>query len=324
MLARQEPMWDLLHEAASAGPVATAVATSYLTSTDADTKATAIDLLGVVGEFHADQRDAIVATLAGIEPAVRCGNEAGVARALGRTGSDSAIDLLIGFADHHDAGVRREAANALSQAMWADYTEDGVRALIGLTRDADPEVRNRATFALGWQLAVDGVDVREALWERTEDEYDEARAEGIRGLARRRDQRVVPLVAELLLEGEAHLFTFDAAAFLAAPELVPLLAAYDIIEFGVAEALQECDPAARLRRDNLAWKIFNEVHARRPDLPISLYCERFEVGIHLGVAPIGEPATIWWPVESLLERAGDDPIWAAELACADVDLALVD
>jgi hypothetical protein len=324
MMARQEAMWDLLHEAASAGGLATSVATGYLCSTDADTKATAIDLLGVVGEFHPDQRDLVISTLAGLGAATRAGNEAGVARALGRTGSDSAIGLLIGLADHPEAGVRREVANALSQAMWADYQDDGVRALIQLTRDVDPEVRNRATFALGWQVAVDGVDVRAALWERTSDTYDEARAEGIRGLARRRDPRAVPLVAELLLEGEAHLFTFDAARFLAAPELVPLLAAYDLMEFGVAEALQECDPAARLRQDNLAWKVFNEVHARRPDLPIALYNERFETGIYLAVAPIGEPATIWWPVESLLERASDDPVWAAELACIDIDLAMIE
>ncbi len=319
MLARQESMWDLLHEAASAGPVATQVAIGYLTSTDADTTATAIDLLGVVGEFHADQRSQIVSMLADVAADRR--NEAEVVRALGRTGSDRAIRVLLGFVDHVDARIRRETANALSQAMWADYDEAGVRALIQLTRDADPEVRNRATFALGWQLAVDGADVRAALWERTSDPYEEARAEGIRGLARRRDQRAVPLVAELLGQGEAHLFTFDAAAFLAAPELVPLLAAYDIIEFGVAEALQECDPAARLRRDNLAWKVFKEVHARRPDLPIALYSERFEIGIYLAVAPIGEPATIWWTLSSLLERASDDPVWAAELACADVDLA---
>jgi hypothetical protein len=96
------------------------------------------------------------------------------------------------------------------------------------------------------------------------------------------------------------------------------------MEFGVAEALQECDPAARLRQDNLAWKVFNEVHARRPDLPIALYNERFETGIYLAVAPIGEPATIWWPVESLLERASDDPVWAAELACIDIDLAMIE
>ena len=67
MMARQEPMWDLLHEAASAGGAGDRGRHRLsLTSTDADTKATAIDLLGVIGEFHADQRDAIVATLAGI------------------------------------------------------------------------------------------------------------------------------------------------------------------------------------------------------------------------------------------------------------------
>src|SRR5262249_22764338 len=151
-------------------------------------------------------------------------DECAVARALGRTGSHDAIEPLITYATHRDRYVRREAANALSQAMWADTDDVGVEALIKLTSDEDGEVRNRATFALGWQLAVDSHEVREALWQRLSDPYDEARAEGIRGLARRRDKRAIPYVADLLAAGEAHLFTFDAAGFLGAPELVPLLA----------------------------------------------------------------------------------------------------
>lgn len=324
ILARQEGMWDLLHEAASAGPTATDVAIDHLDSREADIRSTAIDLLGVIAEFHSDQRDRVIRLLIDISAGRAAGHECAVVRALGRAGSHDAIGTLMAYSAHPDRYVRREAANALSQAMWAEVDDEGVAALIRLTDDRDPEVRNRATFAVGWQLAVDGADVREALWRRTADPYEEARAEGIRGLARRRDRGVVPLVAELLAAGEAHLFTFDAAGFLGSPELVPLLASYDIVEWGVAEALCECDALARARRDELAWRLFNEVCARRPDLPIALYCERFETGLTLAVAPINEPATMWWPVQSLLERANDDPAWAADVACSEIVLAEIE
>lgn len=324
MLARQESMWDLLHEAASAGATATEVAIDHLTSTETDIRSTAIDLLGVVAEFHADERDRVIRLLIDIAAERATSDACGVVRALGRSGSHDAIGTLTSFAAHPDAHVRREAANALSQAMWAEIDEAGVAVLITLTSDCDPEVRNRATFALGWQLCVDGDDVREALWRRIGDWYDEARAEGIRGLARRRDKRAVPLVAELLAAGEAHLFTFDAAGFLGSGELVPLLASYDIVEWGVAEALCECDPVSRARRDDEAWQVFTEVCARRPDLPLALYCERFETGVTLAVAPVNEPATMWWPVPSLLSRADNDPVRAADLVCSEIVLAEIE
>jgi hypothetical protein len=324
IVARQERMWDLLHEAASAGATATDVAVDHLDSSEADIRATAIDLLGVVGEFHAGERERVIRLLVETAAGRPARDECGVVRALGRCGSRDAIATLTSYAAHPDPHVRQEAANALSQAMWADVDEDGVAALIRLTADRDPEVRNRATFALGWQLAVDGSDVRAALWARTSDPYEEARAEGIRGLARRRDKRAIPLVAELLAAGEAHVFTFDAAGFLGRPELVPLLASYDVVDWGVAEALCECDETERSRRDDLAWRLFTEVCRRRPDLPIALYCERFETGLTLAVAPMNEPATLWWPVRSLLERAGDDPSWAADVACSEIVLSEIE
>lgn len=309
-----EPMWDLLHEAASDGPSAGVFALDRLTSTDVGVRAAACDLLGIVAEFHDDQRPgAVRVLLAAMEVEKDSSVVWSLTRALGRTRDPIVLPGLLTAAAHGAPDVRREAAVALTSVMCDEPDDVGVGALIGLTRDTDPEVRNWATFGLGWQLPVDGPAIRAALWERTRDGYRDAREEGIRGLARRRDARVVPLIADLLSGADAHVFTFDAAAFLASEDLIRYLVNYDIVDQGVAEALRECDPANRQRRDDLAWALFTAVNDARPDLPIALYSERFEIGLVLAVEPIGEPPIAVWSVERLLDRAGDDPVRAAVL-----------
>lgn len=317
--SEREPGWDALHEAASDGVTAFHLAFGQVTSTDPDIRSTACDLLGIVGEFHHDLRNRAGAALLGVATMETHPDVVwSLARALGRIGDPAALPLLIGFTRNPDAGIRREAATALTSIL-CEYPDDaGLDALVRLCADADPEVRNWATFGVGWQLAEDSPTIREALWARTRDTYSEAREEGIRGLARRRDPRAVPLVAELLAARDAHRLTFDAAAFLASPDLVTSLVSYNIVDFGVAEALLECDPVNRRRRDDLAWALFITVHELRPELPITLFSERFELGLVLAVEPIGEPATAVYRVEYLLARADDDPVRAAEWVAQDI------
>jgi HEAT repeat protein len=66
-----------------------------------------------------------------------------------------------------------------------------VRALIVLSGDADPTVRDWATFALGVQIERDSTEVRDALAVRLADEDVNTRDEAIRGLAVRGDTRAV-------------------------------------------------------------------------------------------------------------------------------------
>ncbi|MFJ8432861.1 HEAT repeat domain-containing protein [Kitasatospora sp. NPDC094019] len=241
-----------------------------------------------------------------------------LARALGRTGDERAVPVLVALAGHPDPEVREQVAGALPLDGVATGPADtpGVRALIALTRDADPEVRDRATFGLGFQCEADGPQVRSALWERTGDEHPETREEGIRGLARRRDPRAVPLMCELLADPEgAAVLTFRAAEILGAPELLPLLADYDQEDHGVAEAVDACDPDTRARLADGAWVLLSALERQRPDLEASLRATRCEPG--LGLALDGAAATADYDIGALLARAGGDPARAAALVGSD-------
>jgi hypothetical protein len=165
--------------------------------------------------------------------------------------------------------------------------------------------------------AIDGDDVRQALWQRTADSYSEAREEGIRGLARRRVPAVLPLLTELLDQDDAHIFTFQAAELLGHPSLVPLLEEYEPRWSG--DALRECDPVRRSQRDTAAMVMVDTVHALRPDLDITVIGERCEPGLLLAVfngVPPRESRR--WGVENLLDRADGDPQLAAQLVLEDL------
>jgi len=323
----RDAVWDLLHEAAHLPAPAVEVATDALAATHPVRRSVAADLLGVVADCHPDATADVTTVLVAASPReTHAAVQRSLAEAMGH-GDRRVLPALVTYAAHPDAAVRLATARSLTTAMYDDPDDAGLDALLRLSTDPDPEVRNWATFGFGWQLPVDSTAIREALWARTTDPYPEARQEGIRGLARRRDRRVVPLVAGLLLADAAHVFTFDAASFLGDPALLPALALYNPIDQGVAEALTECDPAARAVRDARAWELFEEVCRRWPELPMALYCERFELGMSLDVAPIDPPlgapaamdvAIAHYSVEGLLARAGGDVARAADLVAADL------
>jgi hypothetical protein len=233
--------------------------------------------------------------------------------------------VLIPLAAHESAEVRRTVAEALAWAMLERPGGAGIDALIALTEDEDADVRNWATFSLGWQLPIDGDAIRDALWARIADPHADVREEAARGLARRRDRRATPYIAELLARDDAHVHTFDAAAFLHEPALLPLLANFNAADHGVSEALLECDPAARANRDDLAWQLFTTLTDRWPELPAALYSDRYELGTYLDIAPLPDRATPWEPpptagylVEAVLARAAGDVSRAADIVVEDL------
>jgi hypothetical protein len=286
---------------------------------DVAVRTTACGLLGVACELHDDVRRE-AATLLLSCAAVEADNAVlwAIVRGLGAAADARSLPVLLGLVGNDNADVRLAVAASLPAVMGDDIDDEaGVAALTRLCTDADPGVRNWATFGLGWQSSADGPVVRRTLWDRTTDSDAEVREEGIRGLARRRDRRAVPLLAGLLTEESAHVFTFDAAAFVGDPALVPALEGFDPADTGVGEALRECDPARRALRDTFALDVLERVWASRPDWVVTMFGERFELGLILGVAVPGAPSTVW-SVEALLERADGDPILAARQVVADV------
>ncbi|WP_435206494.1 HEAT repeat domain-containing protein [Micromonospora sp. bgisy143] len=301
------------------GGHAVRLAVGRLGDPDPVVRAAACDLLGFASEVHGDDLRAEAATalisLAGTEtdPEVHWS----IARALGATGDSRALPTLTALAASPDSDVRFQVAVAVPAVLDDPPAEAGEAVLIDLCTDPDPRVREWATFGLGWVSTADGNAVRRALWDRTRDVDPEVRAEGARGLARRRDARALPLVRELLAQDEVHNFTIKAAAYLADPSLLPLLAGFDPDEDHVAEAMRECDPLRRDRRNDLAWRLLLAVHRRRPDWAVTIAGERCDLDLNLDITD-GVDRSAYWCVDGLLRRAGDDPERAAELAIADL------
>lgn len=237
-----------------------------------------------------------------------------IARALGHTADARTATVLVTLAGHADPDVRYQVALSLPSVLTGDPGDAGVVALLQLCGDTDPAVRNWATFGLGWQCCADGAEIRRVLWQRSTDSDPDTRAEGIRGLARRRVPGVLPLLAGLHAEESVHPFTLDAAALLGHPALVPLLE-----KLGADDALRECDPVRRASRDRAADSLLDILQARRPGLDLALFGERCEVGLSL-VAFDGSPAreSGRWSVEALLARADGDPRVAAQLVLGSI------
>ncbi|MEV0217158.1 HEAT repeat domain-containing protein [Micromonospora sp. ALFpr18c] len=310
---------ELLRQAAGSGLAAVRLAVGHLADPDRVVRAAACDLLGFASDVHGDdlRRDAATALISlattEADPEVHWS----IARALGATCDPRALSTLVTLASSADSDVRFQVAVAVPAVLDDPPADAGAAVLIDLCADPDPTVREWATFGLGWASTADGDAVRRAVWDRTHDVDPEVRAEGARGLARRRDVRALPLVRGLLAQDAVHTFTFQAAAYLADPSLLPLLDGFDPTAAGVAEALRECDPVCRGQRDESVWRLLDAVHRRRPDLQVTVFGERCDLGLYLDVTD-GSGIAGHWFADGLLSRAGGDPDHAAELAIEDL------
>ncbi|MEU2671839.1 HEAT repeat domain-containing protein [Streptomyces sp. NPDC007164] len=246
-----------------------------------------------------------------------------LARAIEMTCDPRAVPVLVTLAGHPDAEVREEVARSFAEVVTGLPDGPDIHALIGLTQDPDPHVRDWATFTLGVQAKVDSPAIRAALWERTADEHAETRTEAIRALACRHDPRVIPLLAELLDNPEGvHVLTFGAERITDLPEPLPALPEYEPGDDWVTDAVNACNPARRARLDAWAWELVSTLHRLRPDLDAAVSMERFGWGRLLGVdAAFGSSG---YDIEALLARADGSSARAAELVATDLPRTLPD
>ncbi|MFF4079424.1 HEAT repeat domain-containing protein [Streptomyces sp. NPDC001777] len=316
--------WRLVREAAEGesgedGASALRCGAGLLRSAEALGRKVGCDLVGNVADAHEALRDeATTALMALAEAETETCVLSSLVCGLGRAKDPRAVPVLVRLSGHEDADLRRQVASELTFVNSGLPDGPDVRALIRLTRDRDPEVRNWAAFTLGFQLDQDTTAIRDALWECTTDEHGEVREEGARGLARRHDPRAVPLIARLLESDDgSHVFTLDAAEILGVPELLPALAAYAPDPAEADRAVAACDPVRRARMEDDAWAVVVELERLRPDLGAALSSPRYasvhgmEV-THRGTAGAG------YDVAALLARAGGDPVRAAESVVADL------
>lgn len=315
-VARETADWEeygaLLRRAGADGAGAVRAGLELIGSGDVLEREVGCDLLGEASDQNEAVRGETAAALVALAERETEGCVlSSLARAIGGTGEARAVPVLVALAGHPDAGVRQEVAFSFTGVVTGRSDGADVRALITLTRDEDPEVRDRATFTLGFQAEVDGPEIRAALWERTTDDHDDAREEGIRGLARRHDPRAVPLLEALLGNPDgAHVHTFAAARIMGAPELLPALLEYAPDAVGVAAAVRACDPVRRGRLDADAWELLSTLQRLCPELDAAVYREFFEPELTLGL--VGAVGSLSYDVEALLARADGDPLHAAD------------
>ncbi|MFD5149356.1 hypothetical protein [Streptomyces sp. NPDC058401] len=122
---------------------------------------------------------------------------------------------------------------------------------------------------------------------------------------------MLPLLKALLEDSAgAHVHTFAAAQIMGSPELLPALLEYELGDAGVAAAVRACDPEQRAQLDGLGWDVVVVLHRLRPELGGAIRRELFGPALELGLlGPGGGPT---YDVEALLERAGGDPVRAAD------------
>jgi len=201
----------------------------------ADGRSLGADILGRLVGIDPGARPAALNALrealsAEIEP---CATASMVA-ALGHVGSAEAVDVIVGLAGSSDPGVRLAVAFAIATLSPQPLSHEVRFALIKLSGDVEPEVRDWATFGLGTLSSDDGPDVRAALLARTEDEQHTTRAEALFGLAVRRDPRAVPHLIRALESPMVVGLELDAAAEARDPRLLPAL--WALSRAGLADA----------------------------------------------------------------------------------------
>jgi len=144
---------------------------------------------------------------------------AAIASALGHLDDPRSIDLLIPLKSHPSASVRYGVVHGVS----GQNHPAAIQMLIELSRDEDQETRDWATFGLGTFIDSNSPEIREALFARLSDTFENTRTEALIGLARRKDLRVVaPLLKQLQAEYVAPIF-LEAAMEIGDPRLLPAL-----------------------------------------------------------------------------------------------------
>jgi len=203
-------------------------------------------LVGVEPNCRLEVLEALLAALAVERIAAPL---ASIVAALGHIGDPGTLRRMFSLADHENAEVRLAVAFALATVSPQPIAPETRTALIRLSRDSDPEVRDWATFGLGTLSDADGPDVRAALLDRAEDDHHEARAEALFGLAVRRDPRAVPHLIRALQSPLVGGLEVDAAAAAADPRLLPAL--WALRQAGIADevrlrrAIDRCSGQAR-------------------------------------------------------------------------------
>jgi HEAT repeat protein len=143
--------------------------------------------------------------------------------ALGHLADTRALPAVLARVAHPSEEVRFAVAFALPSAAGDPPAGEAAAALVSLTRDPDPDVRDWATMGLNAPFEADNEQIRDALAARLADTEGDTAGEALLGLAQRKDPRALaPLLAWLNADHPGNLVV-EAAAALGAAEALPAL-----------------------------------------------------------------------------------------------------
>jgi HEAT repeat protein len=121
--------------------------------------------------------------------------------AFGHLDDPRAIPLILSQHENPSSDTRHAVAFALGSFA---NDPDAVQTLLILTSDPDEDVRDWAVFALGQLGDTDSAEIRDTLLLRISDPNEDVREEALLGLARRKEQRVLPTLIATLEKAHAN------------------------------------------------------------------------------------------------------------------------
>lgn len=170
--------------------------------------------------FEPDDRAAVAALLrAELERSDDPEMLDGAIRVAALIGAPDLVDAVLSHVAHADEDVRFACAQALPDLQPEGLTPPVVDALVALARDADDDVRDWATFALGRNAHPGPVDTpatRAVFAENAEHPHDDVRREAIDALGLLGD---VEMLASSLEYDDAAIEAVETALRLADPRL---------------------------------------------------------------------------------------------------------
>jgi hypothetical protein len=240
-----------------------------------------------------------------------------------------AIPLMTKFSTSDDAKFRRNVIQTLGVCIARSPTGEGMDVLIKATRDLDDDVRDWATYELGLVVRHDSVRIRDALFERLQDENEDCRRQALAGLARRRDMRALPLLEEQLKSDDVWTLDVQAAAALRSHRLLPLLQAlkewWDLDPDALEVAIEACDIKVEARNyvqyEKFRVVLQHDLGPMFPGINVSLACDLTVEGGPVVAISSDPNVDLSYPsIPWLLRRDGDDPEVAASHFAEEVIL----
>ena len=233
---------------------------------DATRRAARADVLGEVANGDPELVDRVLPVLelmasAQNEPTALCS----IAHALGRLWDPRTAPQLVTWQAHPNDNLRFEVASSL-RSYSDESDESTIAALLELSRDSVPLVRDWATFHLA-SSGASGPAVVAALFDRIDDEDLDTQAEAFMGLAERGNDAIVePLIAVLNSDSVGPSKSARSAK-LADERLFESLKSLearwgDTDREALTHAIRRCDPSLRPSVTQTESRIVADLHRR--------------------------------------------------------------